>query len=288
MKITGKAAFTVLVCWIVLVPVWAQERGGQSSSAASGGASSSIASRGSSEISSGTSSSVSRDYGSSSASYTPSYSSSSGDYSRGAVSSAPRGGGGYVPNLQYTSFSTPDYYFQWQNFYSYLRMHYFMNSSYFGRFYRNREPLMTPELLKLTMRQPLRLSMQLVSAVDELESMIKDQEAGKTVDRSAISAKTQEIRDLAKKIRQDESLAFFDQRRDKDVLKLSHVDGMGLEAVGKLREMALDLNTQLKNMYSQTQPSTVSVQSLAAPSFESLTKGIDRLSKVIDSSARKI
>jgi len=108
------------------------------------------------------------------------------------------------------------------------------------------------------------------------------------VDKASIYSKTQEIRELAKKIRQDESLAFFDQRRDKDTLKTENAGELGLEAVHRLREVALDLNSQLKDMYSQSQPSTISVQSLAAPSFESLTKGIDRLSKVIDSSARKI
>jgi hypothetical protein len=289
MKRQSVFALLLVVALLAAMPILAQDRGGnRGTSADTGGSNSSVASRATtpttSTISSGTS--VSRDYSSSGGSF----SSSSPSYAGGrSVNSGGHfGGGGYIPNYQTSSFNSTGNYYQWQDFFYYLQMHYYMNDAYFSRFYRNREPLVTPELLKLTMRQPMKLSLQLLAAVDELELMIKARDGGKQVDRQAISSKTAEIRDLAKKIRQDESLAFFDQRRDKDVFKGMQADNLGLEAISQLREMATDLNTQLKGLYSQSQPSTVSVQSLTAPSFESLTKGIDKLSKVIENSARRM
>jgi hypothetical protein len=86
-----------------------------------------------------------------------------------------------------------------------------LNGLYFSRFYRNSEPLVTPELMKLTLRGPLTLSTQMLAAVDQLQLMVTDLQAGKQVAREDLSAKTQEIRDLARKIRQDESLTFVDR-----------------------------------------------------------------------------
>jgi len=193
-----------------------------------------------------------------------------------------------MPDFHTSSFNSMGYYYQWQDFFYYLQTRYYMNGAYFSRFYRNREPLVTPELLRLTVRQPLKMSLQLLSAVDELEGLIQERNSGKAIDRQALAAKTQEIRELAKKIRQDQSLTFFDQRRDKEILTNAQAENLGLEAIGQLRELANDLHTQLKSMYSESQPATVSVRSLSAPSFESLAKGIDKLTKAIDSSARRM
>ena len=280
MKSTLQVTVFVLVALLASLPVQGQDRGARPAGGSTGGGSSSIASRG---IATNTPAvSTTAPVG------VRNYSSTSGSHVASNPVASGGSGGGYVPDFHTSSFNSVSNYYQWQDFFWYLQTRYYMNSDYFGRFYRNREPLVTPELLKLTVRQPLKLSSQMLTAVDDLETMITDRDAGKPVDRQAIAAKSQEIRDLAKKIRQDQSLAFFDQRRDKDVVKGDQVDALGLEAVAQLREMATDLNTQLKNMYTQNEPSTVSVQSLTAPSFGSLTKGIDRLTKVIENSARRM
>lgn len=174
------------------------------------------------------------------------------------------------------------------SFYDYLQMRYLMNGLYFNRFYNNVEPLVTPQLLRLTTREPLRLSMQMITAVDELEAMLQALQAGKPVNKQEISAKAQEIRELAKHIRQDQALSFIDQRKDKDILKGNNIENLGLEAISQLREMVTDLNTQLKGMYTQSTTSTISVNSLTQPSLESLSKGIERISRVIENSAKKI
>jgi gas vesicle protein len=194
-----------------------------------------------------------------------------------------------TPNFSGTSYYSYDTYYQMENFLWYLRTHYYgLDPRYGMRFLRNREPLLTPQLLKMALREPVSLSTQLVRAVDELEVMLLDRQAGKTLNKQEIANKTQVIRELAKKIRQDHSMVFVDQRLEKTVIKGKEVDNLGLEAISKLREMTLDLNHQLKEMYDQTKTSIVSVGNLSQPSIESLSKGIEKLSKVIENSARRL
>ena len=137
------------------------------------------------------------------------------------------------------------------------------------------------------MSQPLSLSNRLLASIDQLETLIQDQQAGNQVNKDEIEAKTEEIKDLAKQIRQDQSIEFFDQRKDKNLLKGTEYKELGFEAIAQMREMALDLNHQIRDLYEQTSTATVSVDALSAPSFSSLSKGIERLSKVVSESARK-
>jgi hypothetical protein len=280
MKGALKALFLVV---IALASLNAQDRGRPSSdSGSSSGAS--IASRGvavgNTTSSTPTFSSTSRDYGTSSSSSisTPAFSSPGGrgyDY-RPAV------------NLTGTSFQTMDYYYSWQNFIYRLQMQYGLNDYYFRRFYRNSEPLVTPAMMKLALRSPLMLSTQLLREVDALQEMLTASESGKQVDKKAVAEKTQLIRELARKIRKDQYLEFLDRRSDKDVSQGAQTDTMGLAAVNQLRQWAVDLNSQLKGMYSEMSTSTVSVQNLVQPSFEALAKGIEKMTKVIDDSSRKL
>lgn len=218
------------------------------------------------------------------------YSSRSRDYAGAPASIAPSGGGhvSSAPNLQGTSFTTLDSYYEWQNYYWRMRTMYGLNGLYFSRFYRNTEPLITPELMMLTLRNPLGLSTQMVSAVDQLQAMLTDLQAGKQVSKQDIAAKAQEIRGLAKKIREDQSLAFVDGRLDQSIGKGNQFDNLGLAGIDQLRELATDLHAQLKGMHNQSKTSTVSVQNLSQPSFASLSKGIEKLTKVIEASARRL
>jgi hypothetical protein len=212
---------------------------------------------------------------------------------RGVYSSSPSrvGNGtslqpGGTLNLARTSFVNPNVWLRSEEYFWYLQNYYGVNPYYFRRFYRNSEPLMTPQIAKLTLRQPIAWSTSMVASLDSLETMIRDRQEGKDVSQQAIAAKADEIRDLAKQIRSDQSIAFFDQRKDKDLLK-----GLNLstpEALAQLREMVTSLNTQLKGLYEEAKPFSVSVNSLAQPSFQSLSKGIEKLTKSIESSAGKI
>jgi hypothetical protein len=199
---------------------------------------------------------------------------------------------GYSPrpafNLNGTSFDSLYAYYSWNDFYSYLSSRYFLNSFYFSRFYRNSEPLITPALLKLTLREPLSLSSRMLASIDQLEQMVRDVQAGKDVDKQALAAKSNEIRDLAKEIRQNQTLARWDLRKEADLYKGDSLDILSPEAFDKLREMAVDLNRQLTNIYNQSSTSTVSLNSFNEPSLASLAKGIERMSKAIGSSSKRM
>jgi hypothetical protein len=192
----------------------------------------------------------------------------------------------HAPNLARTSFVSSNLWMRSEEYFWYLQNYYGINPYYFRRFYRNSEPLITPQLARLTLQQPIAWSTNMVAALDSLETMIRDRQEGKAVSQQAIADKADEIRDLAKQIRSDQSIAFFDQRKDKDLLKGSNLSTP--EALSQLREMVTSLNTQLRGLYEEAKPFSVSVNSLSQPSFQSLSKGIEKLTKSIESGAGKI
>jgi hypothetical protein len=275
----------IVIVLVVALPVFSQDRTQSSSSAGSnrGGGSSGA------DVRSSAPSVSSRDTSG------PSYSGSgtySGSSYRDFGSSPSYGGGGgairNVPNLQGTSFYSYSNYFYWNEFLFRLMNRYFMDPTYFTRFYRNSEPLLTPRLQRLAVRDPLAVSRQMLAAVDELGQMVEAREGGQPIDKDLILAKTQLVRSLAKKIREDNLLPYVDQRRNADVLRDKNLDGLGLAAVNELRSMVADLNSQLTVLYNNSSTATVSVNSLAQPSFISLSKGIERLCKTIETSAKRL
>ena len=191
-------------------------------------------------------------------------------------------------NLKGTSFESIATYYSYYNYYSYLCSHFNVDPVYFDRFYRNTEPLITPEMLKLTLRTPIRLSSKMLDSIDQLESMLKEAEAGKTVDRQALLAKSKEIRESAKRIRKNQTLQLFDLRESKDSDRRDENGALSPESLDRMRAMAVDLDRQLRNMYSQSSTSTVSVENYKEPSLEALAKGIERLCKAIEKSTKNM
>jgi hypothetical protein len=227
----------------------------------------------------------------------PSYSTYSGSvsYSADPIGNRAFGGTSYSsgnyasrPNLEGTSFFTYDYWSIWNNYYSYLYHYYSLNPSYFTRFYHNREPLMTPAMLRIALRQPLFISTEMLTMIDQLEMMLRDAKSGKAVDKEEIIAKSQAIRRMAKLIRGNRTLAIIDLRQETNAYKESDSDALSLESIGKLRELALDLNRQLREMYSMSSSSTISVQSYQDYSFESMAKGIEKACKEIENSSKRL
>lgn len=268
--VTGLVAGMVMV---LLLPLAAHAQGRPSG----GGTSSGSAGAGSRGVGGGFSS------GASSGSYSAPSRNVGGSYASAPVRGISTGG---MPRILPGSSFTNYNYYPFMNFSNWLWTNYnWFELMQFGlwdmhRFYVNREPLITPQMLHLTLSTPLAASERLLAEVDALQALVDDKQAGKPVTKEQISAKTQEIRDLAKRIRSYQPLAFFDLGKKQDVAK--GVDKLGLGAISQLREMALDMNSQLKSMYNQTATSTVSVNSLNQASFQSLSKGIEKLSKVIE------
>lgn len=279
------ALLTAVSMVVVALPICAQERGrpaaGSGSQGTGGGAS--IVNRGvavgNSTPSPAVTTTAPRGFESSNSSVAP-----SGHYGSGTSGFRTYS----QPNLEHTSFYSVGTYYQWQQFIYRLQYYYVLNPSYFRRFYRNQEPLVTPQLVKMALRSPVALSLRMVGAVEELEALLADVRNGKTVDKQAIAAKSKEIRELASKIRKDDTLAFIDSGADKDVTKGLETNSISPEALAHLREMAVDLHTQLKALYASTTTSTVSVDALTQPSFASLSKGIEKLARGVENSSRKL
>jgi hypothetical protein len=269
----------LLIAFLCVLPLAAQDRAVPSGSDAGRGASSSASSA-------TAPTSVSN-------SATPSGSGTYVDYSPGLGNrafgpSSPSNSGITVPTLQGTSFYSNSLYSDWYNYYNYYLLRYYsLNPAYFTRFIRNREPLMTPEMLRVTLRQPLFASAEMLKMIDDLQLMCADMQAGKAVNKEAIITKSQTIRELAKQIRQDRTLSLIDLRKETDLFKDEHV-ALNAETITKLREITLGLVRQLNEMYALSSSSTVSVESYQEPSFVSLTKGIEKACKAIEKSSKEL
>jgi hypothetical protein len=159
---------------------------------------------------------------------------------------------------------------------------------YFDRFYRNTEPLITPGMLKLTLREPISLSSEMLDSINQLKEMLETDLSRTPTDRQALVEKSRHIRELAKRIRQNQTLSYIDLRGNKNLYSSGEHDAFSPEAIQKLHEMATDLNRQLKNMDHQASTSTVSVESYKEPSLESLTKGIEKICKVIETYSKRL
>jgi hypothetical protein len=194
---------------------------------------------------------------------------------------------GYVaPSPQYSSFSTYNMFWDWQHFFSRLQNEYFLNPAYGHRFMVNREPLLTPSLLRIAVRKPLRLSSSLISKLDDLDAMLLKVRNGEHVDKEQMALKIQEIRQLAKKISKSSDWNLIDQRKDKDILRGMQLRDFSLDDSARLREIATDLHTQLQNWYNSSSTNTISAASLTQPSIESLTKGIEKISKAMENTIK--
>ena len=194
----------------------------------------------------------------------------------------------YQPDLRGSSFRTFNSYYMWNNYYSYLSTSFDVSPVYFDRFYRNAEPLITPGMLKLTLREPISLSSEMLDSIDRLQEMLGAGLSGASTDRQALVEKSRHIRELAKRIRQNQTLSYIDLRENKNLYNNGDHDAFSPEAMQKLREMATDLDRQLRNMYRQSSTSTVSVESYKEPSLESLTKGIEKICKVIETYSKRL
>jgi len=191
----------------------------------------------------------------------------------------------YFPGL--ISFPTLQTYLFWRDYYGYLTDCYALSPFYFDRFYYNVEPLITPDVLRLTLRDPVRMSAEMLEEIDQLESMYRDAQSGKPINKALFVATSQQIRDFAKRIRGERVLSIYDLRKGKDM----YGSGNGpvtAEDFRKLREMALDLNRQLKSLYTATSTSTISVDSYKEPSMESLARGIEKVCRSIEDSAKRM
>ena len=103
-------------------------------------------------------------------------------------------------------------------------------------------------MLKLTLREPIRLSSEMLDSIDRLQEMLEAGLSGASTDRQALVEKSRHIRELAKRIRQNQTLSYIDLRENKNLYNNGEHDAFSPEAMQKLRGMATDLDKQLRNM----------------------------------------
>jgi hypothetical protein len=276
------SAWILLIAFLTISPLAAQDRavpsGGDAGRAVASGSSAATVS-------------YSTTY-STTASYAPSYSTGATGMGNRAFESTTASYGVITsrPSLDSSSFHSYSLFNYWNNYYYYLASFYRIYPDYFARFAKNREPLMTPAMLKIALRRPLVLASDMLKAIDDLESMLKDTHAGKAVDKTILAAKFQEIRDSAKRIREDPTISIIDTTASRKAVpvKQDSLNAFDPESITALREMAQDINRQLQNLYGLTSSATVSVDSFKEPSFNSETKAIDKLCKAIEHSSKRL
>jgi len=282
MRIFKKVAMVLAFAFVISLPADAQNHhasGSNGNSGSSGPGSAGSAASSSSSSSASTSSSVMVS------------NSQNSDY-RGAnhgISEDTRSFGGYVaPSPQYSSFTSSGIYWNWQEFFYRLQNEYLLNPSYMHRFMVNREPLLTPSLLRIAVWKPLRLSSTLMSKLDDLDATLRKIQGGEKLDKEQITLQIRAIRKITKQISNSGNWDLIDQRKDKDILKGMQLTGYLLEDSARLRDIATDLNAQLRNWYNSSSTSTISAASLTQPSIESLTKGIEKISKAMENNIKRM
>lgn len=231
---------------------------------------------------------------------TSSYRSSVPSFGRPTTSSfrnrGSSGGGTSIPVQTYT----PGYkigYGNWidcMNMLQYLSLRYsFLPYNNYMWRYAQGDSALTQEAIELALLKPVSASSSLMLMSRELSELIDQYEAGQ-IDRNQfqmrIKSRTKAIRNFAKTIRKDYFLDTFD-KRDGDakfqVDKASSIPELR-QLCESLRVNAVKIDEGLTAFYEQDMSRTVSVTELQRPSFESLTKGIDKIAKTIEKSAKRL
>jgi hypothetical protein len=174
-----------------------------------------------------------------------------------------------------------------------MSQYYFLNGyNYLWRYRQGDSPL-TPDSMRIALQQCVSASGGMLRLSDQLQGIINQYESGALTQEefeNQVEQTTKQIRKLSKKIRKDDFLDFIDQRQKDDVASYREATSVaGLKGlVNQLRLMAFEIDSGLEAYNKEDMTRVVDVRELERPSFDSLTKGIDRLSKTIDRSANRL
>lgn len=172
------------------------------------------------------------------------------------------------------------------------RFWYLPGDSYLWRYAQGDSPL-TQRSVELALRESRQAADLLSMLGIELQELITEYEAGRLAQAEfevLVKAKVKEIRSAAKVIRKDDFLEFIDQRKDDKVPSYQKADSLvEMKALAQLlQDRITAVNQGLTSFYNQDMSRVVGVKELQNPSFDSLTKGIDRLAKTISNSAKRL
>jgi hypothetical protein len=177
--------------------------------------------------------------------------------------------------------------------YKLLRQYRFLPGyNYLWRFRQGDSPL-TRRGVQVALQACSTASASMLRLSDHLEESISQYEAGELSHaefENQVEETTKRIRKFAKKIRKDDFLDYIDQRQKGDVDSFQLADSLsGLKALTQqLRMMVTEVDGGLNAFHSQDMTRVVDVRELEQPSFDALSKGIDKLAKTIDKSASRL
>jgi hypothetical protein len=174
-----------------------------------------------------------------------------------------------------------------------MSQYYFLNGyNYLWRYRQGDSPL-TQHSMRIALQQCVSASAGMLRLSDQLEGIVNQYENGELSRKQfeeQVGETTKRIRKLSKKIRKDDFLEFIDQRQKKDVASFPQATSVQeLRSLTKqLRLMAFEIDSGLEAFNTEDMTRVVNVRELERPSFDALTKGVDRLAKTIDKSARRL
>ena len=163
---------------------------------------------------------------------------------------------------------------------------------YLWRYAQGDSPL-TPETLALALKSSSSASRDLNLHADHLNHLIasyKRGEIGRATFNQEVRTTTRQIRDSAKRIRNDFYLSYLDLGSKVDVS--DYDEPMSLtelqELAAQLLEAAQSIDGTLTGFFHRDLSRVVSVKDLQRPSTESRSRQIDQLAKLIERSSTRL
>lgn len=159
--------------------------------------------------------------------------------------------------------------------------------------YAQGDTFLTPQVVMLALREPSQHTALLLRYSEQLQGLIRSYEAGE-LDRSTFTASSRdtakEIRRLAGKIRKDPYLDYLDVNSKAAEPAYESPDSLRTLALmaEELATTAAQIDGNLRSMVNPGENRVVAVDSLQQPSFESLSKRIDRMARLIEKSVTKL
>jgi len=174
-----------------------------------------------------------------------------------------------------------------------MNRYYFLNGYEYLWRYRQGDSPLTQESMRVALQECVSASAGMLRLSEQLENITNRYEAGEIEEdefKNLVKDKTDQVRKLAKTIRKDDFLDYIDQRQnDYDGSFQEAQSVRGLKALTQqLRMMAYEIDTGLEAFNEEDMTRVVNVRELERPSFDSLSKGIDRLAKTIERSAKSL
>jgi hypothetical protein len=185
----------------------------------------------------------------------------------------------------------------WYNAYGFVdrlvRAYWFLPGYDYLWRYAQGDSALTRRSVRLALQECSTAAAALNRLSDQLDLLVVEYENGELTRNEfeeRVEQTTKDIRKLAKKIRKDDFLDYLDQRKNQKVTSFRPADSTaGLRILtSELKRMAQQMDSGISDFYEKDMTRVVEVGQLQQPSFDALSKQIDKLAKTITKSARRL